>query len=45
MQDMSFVSIELEALHINDVEAVQSKAGKNVLAQAHSCNHDSSTLA
>ena len=25
MQDMSFVSIELGALHINDVEAVQSR--------------------
>ena len=25
MQDLSFVSIELEALHINDVEAVQSR--------------------
>ena len=25
MRDVSFVSIELEALHINDVEAVQSR--------------------
>ena len=25
MQDVSFVPIELEALHINDVEAVQSR--------------------
>ena len=25
IQDVSFVSIELEALHINDVEAVQSR--------------------
>ena len=34
MQDMSFVSIELEALHINDVEAVQSRQ-KRVSASTH----------